>query len=125
VFFGGPPNRILRAWRDRVFRFVVSPEILEEYQRVGEELRLKYRGVDLGPMLYLVSLHSEIVDAPPLEEQVVTDAADAKFLACALSGRVKTIISGDKGLLRVSGWRQITVVSPRAFVDANLRDSGR
>jgi AbrB family looped-hinge helix DNA binding protein len=36
VFFGGPPGRILEAWRDRRIQLVLSPEILGEYQRVGQ-----------------------------------------------------------------------------------------
>jgi predicted nucleic acid-binding protein len=38
VFFGGPPARVLEAWRDGAIDLVVPPEILEEYRRVGEML---------------------------------------------------------------------------------------
>ena len=36
VFFSGPPYEILAAWRDGKVQLVISPEILEEYQRAGE-----------------------------------------------------------------------------------------
>lgn len=39
VFFGGPPSRILEGWRDGRLKLVLSPEILDEYQRVAAELR--------------------------------------------------------------------------------------
>jgi putative PIN family toxin of toxin-antitoxin system len=42
VFFTGPPYRILEAWRDRTLELVLSPEILEEYRRVGSELSTRY-----------------------------------------------------------------------------------
>ncbi len=44
VFFVGPPYRILEAWRDGKLRLVLTQEILEEYQRVGEALAEQFRG---------------------------------------------------------------------------------
>ena len=41
VFFGGPPGKILEAWRDARVRPVLSAEIFEEYRRVGVELRAR------------------------------------------------------------------------------------
>lgn len=38
VFFGGPPSRILEGWHDGRVTLVLSPEILDEYQRVAAEL---------------------------------------------------------------------------------------
>ena len=45
---------------------------------------------------------------------------DDKFLACALASGAGTIVSGDKHLLSVSGYRGIEVLRPRAFVDRYL-----
>ena len=45
------------------------------------------------------------------------DPADDKFLACALASGTRVIVSGDKHLLRVSGWQRIEVVTPRQCVD--------
>lgn len=47
IFFSGPPFKILEAWRDRRLALVVSPEILEEYYRVGENLGSRYSDVDI------------------------------------------------------------------------------
>ena len=45
---------------------------------------------------------------------------DDKFLACAIAGKSKLIVSGDKHLLRVSGYRGIKVERPREFIDEYL-----
>ncbi|KXK15131.1 MAG: hypothetical protein UZ14_CFX002000842 [Chloroflexi bacterium OLB14] len=37
-FFSGPPYQILKAWQEGQFELIVSQEILDEYQRVGEIL---------------------------------------------------------------------------------------
>ena len=49
------------------------------------------------------------------------DAADDMFLAAAVAADVTTVISGDRHLLDVTGWRGIAVVTPRQFVDQYLR----
>lgn len=117
VFFGGVPGRILDAWRDGRLRLVVSPDILDEYRRVGEILADQYPGVDLEPLLALLVERAELVEAPPLSEPVSADADDDKFLACAVEAGVSTVVSGDKHLVDLTGWRGIRVLRPRQLVE--------
>ncbi len=53
--------------------------------------------------------------AADLPEQVCTDADDDMFLACALASGAKIIASGDKALLKTSGYRGIEVLKPKDF----------
>ena len=117
VFFSGPPYKILDAWRDGKVQLVVSREILQEYQRVLETLGEEFPGVDVSGILELLTVKSELIAAPALLEAVCVDPDDDKFLACALAIKVKHIISGDKHLLNVSGYRGVEVVKPRKFID--------
>jgi predicted nucleic acid-binding protein len=68
--------------------------------------------------LVLVTAHA----FPPaaLDGRICTDPDDDKFLACALASGAATIVSGDKHLVAVSGYRGIEVLRPRAFVDRYL-----
>jgi putative PIN family toxin of toxin-antitoxin system len=120
VFFTGPPFQILRAWRDGKVKLIASPEILEEYDRVGRALARKFPGIDLDPILDLFTVGAELVRAPDLPEPVCEDPEDDKFLACALAGRSKHVVSGDRHLLKVTGWRGIEVLSPRRFLEHHL-----
>lgn len=120
VFFTGPPYQILKAWRDGMVQLVISQEILDEYQRVGETLAQQFPGVDLGPILELLTVKAELILAPGLPEPVCNAPDDDKFLACALASKAKLIVSGDKHLLRVSGYRRIVIVNPRKFIDEYL-----
>lgn len=122
VFFSGPPYDILDAWRRGKVQLVISPEILAEYQRVGTELATDFPGVDLAPTLELLALTAEVVMAPPLSERVCTDPDDDKFLACALAGSAGIICTGDKALLKTSGYRGIAVFTPRQMVQELLKD---
>ena len=124
VFFTGPPYEILKAWHDGTLKLVVTAEILEEYQRVGTALAERFPLINMGPILEWLAVKAEMVRARVLPEPVCTDPSDDKFLACALASKTKMIVSGDKHLLRVSGFRGIKVLRPRVFVDEFLKPSG-
>ena len=120
IFFSGPPYTILDAWRKGRLELIVSAEILHEYRRVGDELGLSFPQVDAGPAFELLAVNAHVVAVPPLSRQVCTDPDDDKFLACAIASGTKLIASGDKALLRTSGYQGVEVVTPRAFVERHL-----
>jgi putative PIN family toxin of toxin-antitoxin system len=120
VFFGGPPFLILQAWRDGKIQLVISPEILDEYQRVGEILAEEHPAIDLEPMLEYVTQNADVCAAPPISEPVCEDPDDDKFIACALASVSRVIISGDKHLLRITGFQDVEVLKPRDFIDRYL-----
>lgn len=121
IFFGGPPFQILNAWRDHRLQLVISTDILAEYQRVAAILGQKYPQVDLHPILDLLTVNSEIVEAPPpLAAPICDDPGDDMFIICALASHTSFIVSGDKHLLNTDGYRGIHVLKPRQFVDTCL-----
>lgn len=127
LIFGGTPGRILSAWADGEVSLVISPEILEEYRRVGGELSKDREHLEeaLESLLAVLAVNATIVNAPPLPAPVCEDPDDDMFLAAALAAEARVIISGDKHLLRVSGWQDIAVLKPRQFVEqyVTARDS--
>jgi uncharacterized protein len=120
IFFTGPPFKILQAWRDGKLQLVISPEILEEYQRVAATLAEQFPSVNLKGILDLLMIHADMVAAPPLSCPVCVDRDDDKFLACAVASKAHCIVSGDKHLLQVAGYQGIRVVKPREFIDEYL-----
>ena len=120
IFFGGAPGTILRAWQAGQITLAASPEIVEEYVATAEVLSARYVSLYLEPILSLIVKNSELWQSPELTGQVCSDPDDDKFLACALASDAKYIVSGDKALRRVSGYRSIVVVNPRQFVDQYL-----
>ena len=124
VFFSGPPYRILEAWRGGKLQLVASQEILEEYRRVGETLAAQFPGVNLHPIIDLVTTNAEIFPNQALPQSVCEDPEDDKFIACALASRCRVIVSGDRHLLKVSGFGDIKVMSPRQFIDKYLSKRG-
>jgi uncharacterized protein len=120
VFFSGPPFQILQAWRNGKIQLVISLEILDEYRRVGEILAGEHPAISLEPVLEYVIQNTIVFSVPRLSERVCDDPDDDKFLACALASGSNLVISGDKHLLKVSGYQAIKVLKPRDFLDNHL-----
>ena len=120
IFFSGPPSRILEAWRDGKIELAISPDILSEYQRVGNELSKQFPSVDLSSILGLVTIHAMMFQSPQLSEPVSEDPDDDMFIACAIASKSKVIVSGDKHLLKVADFGGVTILMPREFVDTYL-----
>ncbi len=116
VFFSGPPYQILKSWRNGKVQLVS----LRKYLRVGKFLAERFLKINLDPIIKLIALKAELVLAPNLSDPICDDPNDDKFLACALKSKNKLIISGDKHLLRVSGYRGIKIIRTRKFVDNYL-----
>ena len=106
VFFRGATFQILEGWRDGQLKLVLSPEILDEYQRVAAELQRQFPSIDLTALFELLVVSAEMHHAESLSEAVCIDPDDDKFLACALASSARLIVSGDKHLLQ-AGYQQI------------------
>ena len=120
ILFGGTPGRLLDAWRAGQVELVMSPDIVDEYVRVGERLNERYPDVEIQPIVALVVQNATMVPSVPLPGAVCDDPDDDKFLACALASGTETVVSGDKKLRAVSGYEGINVLTPRQLVDRCL-----
>jgi len=120
VFYSGAPNQILNAWRDGKIQLVISHDILREYLRVGEIFADKFPSIELQPILDLVTIEAELHVAEDLSERVCSDPDDDKFLACAIASGSKIIVSGDKHLVKVSGFHGIEILKPHEFIKRYL-----
>ena len=120
IFFSGPPAQILRAWKDRKIQIVLSKEILDEYQRVGEELSKKFPSIDIEPIIELLTIYGEVVETEGISVTICEDPDDNMFIECAIASSSKIIVSGDKHLLKISGYQDIESVKPRDFVERFL-----
>jgi putative PIN family toxin of toxin-antitoxin system len=117
VFLTGPPLEILRAWGRSEFEWVLSPEILREYQEVSERLAARFPGTEISDLLALVATKGTLVQQAALSEPICEDPDDDKFFATAVAAEARIIVSGDKHLLGASGYRRIRVLRPRELLD--------
>lgn len=90
-----------------MFCLVISPPILDEYRRVGFELSKGREPLvsALEALLAMLTVHAVLVNAPPLDERISEDPDDDMFLAAAVAGHARLIVSGDKAFKRVPARR--------------------
>ena len=120
AFFSGTPSKMIDKCLDGEFQLVLSFEILDEYRRVGEAFSRQRPNKDFDRLLTLLITNAMVVQSCTLEEPVCRDPDDDKFIACAIATETNVIVSGDKDLLSVSGYADITVVRPKEFEERYL-----
>jgi uncharacterized protein len=121
IFFRGPPSQILKFWRESKLVIVLTQQILEEYQRVGQGISIKYPSINIEAIIELFTIFGEFVQTKGITETICEDPDDNKFIECAIASQSKLIVSGDKHLLTISGYKDIEVLKPRQFIDKFLK----
>lgn len=116
LFWRGAPNRILEFWYEKRFDLLVSPDIFTEYTRVAEELNRKFPAVQIKSLLDLITLNACFVDPGKRPVPVCDDPDDEIFLAAAIAGKARFIVTGDKALLRVEKYPNGRVVGVKKFI---------
>ena len=115
-----PPSRLVSLWQKGLITPLLSREILDEYLRV-----LSYPKFDLseGEIKELIQEeilpYAEVVKPKRRLRVVQRDPSDNKFVECAVAGKARVIISGDKELLSLGRYRQIRIQSPAQFLADN------
>ena len=121
LFPGGPPSRLVHAWRAGAFDLVISDFVIEELVRTWKHLapRLKVAPSDLDDFLDALQLRAELVrtDAQMLALAAVAglrDPNDVPILAALMGSRADFLVSGDKDLLALAN--VYPILSPSDFV---------
>jgi len=120
LLFSGISSKLVSLWQKVLITPVLSREILDEYLRV-----LSYPKFDLseGEIKELIQEeilpYAEVVKPKRRLRVVQRDPSDNKFVECAVAGKARVIISGDKELLSLGRYRQIRIQSPAQFLADN------
>ena len=116
IFFKGPPFRIFQIWKKGQIDIVISHEILEEYQRIIQDLSAQFPDIDISNLFEMITLKAHLTFSLALHPQICDDPDDDKFFSAALASKTSIIISGDKHLLDKSGFSGINFLKPKKFL---------
>ncbi len=119
VFFGGFPQRILTAIVNNQVTAYATPEIIDEYQEIIEEMVTRKQGHIHGEILAPLIRGMEIIE-PITRVEVCRDPDDDKFLGCAKDSRALYVVSGDKDLLDIGQYEDIQIITARDFCEKYL-----
>ena len=118
LLFAGVSSKLVPLWQTRAIVAIVSRSILEEYLRVLSYPKFKLAEAEIKDLIQEEVLPYVEVVTPRRQLRVVKrDPSDDKFVECAVAGKAKVIISGDKDLLSVGSYRKILIQTPAQFLD--------
>lgn len=117
LMFDGLPGVFLELALSRAFTLVSSTALLDE---LDEKLRDKFGVPEADARLIRSRLEStaELADANFTLHVVADDPDDDRVLECAVAGKAEFVISGDRHLLQLGTYEEISIVTVRQFLTA-------
>ncbi len=119
------PTLILDRWANDQFELLTSTHILDWVARALHKPCWQQRQ-DVGELgIRLADLSQIVEQVYPVDDVhgVAEDDEDDMILATAVAANADYLVTGDKGLVELTVFRGIRIVSPRAFLD--MLDSER
>jgi putative PIN family toxin of toxin-antitoxin system len=121
LLFTGISSKLVPLWEGGGITALVSRGILEEYLRVLSYPKFKLSEGDIKGLIQEELLpYVDVVKPWRRLRAVDRDPSDDKFVECAVAGKARVIISGDKDLLSIGRYRKILIQSPAQFLEKNL-----
>ena len=122
----GIASELVPLWQKGTITVLLSREILEEYLRVLAYPKSQLSQGEIKGLIEEELLPFVQVIKPGIRVHVVKrDPSDNKFLECAVGGKAKKVISGDKALLAIRHYRGVRIQSPAAFLVVFYRQQAR
>lgn len=118
----GAPRKIVRSCLDHRHELLLSPDLLEEVERVLQYPKFSFSSEEIVDYLALLTEAAELV-RPDFHLSVIeADPSDDRILECALAGRAEVIVSGDGHLLSLKTFEEIPILLAQQFLDRYGRD---
>jgi len=120
LLFSGISSNLVSLWQKGLITPLLSREILDEYLRVLSYPKFELSEGQIKELIQEEILpYAEVVKPKRRLRIVRRDPSDNKFLECAVAGKARVIISGDKDLLSLGRYRQIRIQTPAQFLADN------
>ncbi len=113
-----PARDMLHQFRDRAFTLAISPSLVGELVEVVTRpaLRRLIPREIIDALLDNIREDAFLIQPSHPVRVVAADPDDDRLFACALAAEADCVVSGDHAVLAVKRWRDIPVISPRAFL---------
>jgi len=116
ILFGGPPRDVLKLVIGGTVGCSISLVILDELRDVLQRPKFKFSSEQAFNVLEELHASCSIIN-PMVKINVITeDPDDNKILECAIEANAAFIVSGDRHLLDLVGFRGVKILTPAAFI---------
>ena len=116
----GNAAKILKAWKNKKIKVIVSPKILEEIREVifrPKIKRLSFWTDEQRKQLLEDLINISFLVPGSLKLRVIPeDPPDDKFIIAAVEGKADYIVTGDEHLSKLGSYKGIKIVSPVEFI---------
>ncbi len=119
LLFGGKPGELIRFWKTGQIQPLISKDITEEYLRVLAYPKFNLSENEIGFLFnHEILPYFKAVKIKPgrWKTAIEDDPTDDMFIRCAVSGKCKIIISGDRHLLDLKTYDRIRILSVLTFL---------
>lgn len=120
LLFNGTSSELVPLWQKGTITLLISRGILDEYLRVLSYPKFQLSEKEIKELIQEELLpYTEVIKPRRRLRVVERDPSDDKFIDCAVEGKARVIISGDKDLSSIGRYRQIRIQSPAQFLAEN------
>lgn len=117
LLFQGETGKLVRWWQKGEIVPVVTRETYEELVTVLRYPKFQLSAEEIKTVMNEEVLpYIEVIEVTQTANGISPDPEDDKFLSCAISGKVTNLVTGDKGLLSMGGYRGTRVIGVREFI---------
>jgi uncharacterized protein len=120
LLWGGQPNFILQLVENKQIQAISSEEILNELTDIFQKSKLQKRLNQLNFSAEAVTLIAKrLMTFVAIEAIIIPELRDPKdqmILSTAITGNAEVVISGDKDLLVLHPFANISILSPQDFL---------
>ena len=116
LFWSGKPAKVLKLCKTGQHTNYITPDIFDEIKRVLSYEKFALTEGEITEAMGIILSFSKVIK--PVTELIVikTDPTDNRFIECAISCNAEYIVSGDKHLLELHGYKGIKIVSCSEFL---------
>jgi putative PIN family toxin of toxin-antitoxin system len=94
IFWKGLPGRIIDLWLENKFDSIVTPAILDEYQKTIRKIGAKINPALSETWVQIVTQKTSLLSVTPSKRRWSSDPDDDKFVQCSLEGQADYLVSG-------------------------------
>ena len=118
----GAPHEIVQSCLDHRHELLLSPDLLEEVERVLQYPKFRFSYAEIVDYLALLTETAELVQPDFRLAVIEADPSDDRILECALAGRAEVIATGDDHILSLKQFEEIPILRAQEFLDRYRRN---